>query len=142
MGCEGGCGGGAYRGAEGLQRGAEGAEGCRGGRACQGVQTECQGAPRGRVQRVWRCRWTFLSCWNFSVVAQMPCITSYRRCGAQSGRGVVQHIAARSRGTWECTEGRRRVERHAAGSNGDGEAREQKKESCPAAIRLWRACDA
>ena len=139
------------RGTDGVRRGGEGgAEGVRRGcggvlqrGCCRGVQTECQGAPRGRVQRVWRRRWgawTFLSCWNFSVVAQMPCITSYRQCGAQGGREVVQHIAARSRGTWEWREGRQQVERHAAAME-TGKARACKK-SCPTAIRLWRGCDA
>ena len=116
--------------AEGVRRGV--AEGVRMGVAERGVEGCRQGAKghrEGGCSGCGGCRWgawTFLSCWNFSVVAQMPCITSYRQCGAQSWRGVVQHIAARSRGTWECREGRRRVERYAAAME-TGKAREHKK---------------
>ena len=113
---------------ERAQMGCEGGAEGGGGEGRRGLQTGCQGAPRGRVQRVWRCRWgawTFLSCWNASFLVQMPCITSCRQCGAhsQSGRGVG--AAHRGQEPWhKGVEGGEAVGRETRGSNGDGESTE------------------
>ena len=130
MGCEGECGGGAYRGAEGVQRGAEGAGGCRGVQSVlRGADrvprgTEREGAAGVEVQMDLLVMLEFLGrCPNaLHHVLQTVRGSEWARSGAAHCGQEPWHMGV---------QGGEAAGRETRGSNGDGESTGAKKRELP-----------